>query len=123
MAHFAKVNSDNTVEQVCVVNNTEAVSGQEFLNSLGLSGTWIQTSYNTRSNVHILGGTPLRGNYAGIGYVYDSVNDVFYPPRRYASWTISADTNWVWTPPIPLPKDGNVYVWDESTTKWVAVSS
>ena len=77
MAHFAKINESNIVETVNVVNDTEAVSGQAFLNSLGLTGTWIQTSYNTRGNTHILSGTPLRGNYAGIGYIYDSVNDVF----------------------------------------------
>jgi len=123
MAHFAKVNSDNIVEQVCVVNNTEAVSGQEFLHSLGLSGTWIQTSYNTRCNKHLLSGAPLRGNYAGVGYTYDPVNDVFYPPQPYPSWSIALSSNWTWIAPTPYPRDGNMYIWNESTTKWVAVSS
>jgi hypothetical protein len=123
MAHFAKVNSDNIVEQVCVVNNTEAVSGQAFLHSLGLSGIWVQTSYNTRGNIHMLSGTPLRGNYAGIGYIYDSVNDVFYPSQPYPSWTISLSTNWLWSPPVPYPTDGKMYSWDETNTNWVLLSS
>jgi len=129
MAHFAKINESNIVETVNVVNNTEAVSGQAFLNSLGLTGTWIQTSYNTRGNVHYSpisagvpgGGTPLRGNYAGIGYIYDSVNDVFYPPQPYSSWSIGLSSNWIWVAPVPAPVDGNNYMWNESTLSWVIV--
>ena len=87
-------------------------------------GTWLQTSYNTRGGVHYGqdgqpdGGVALRGNYAGIGYTYDSVNDVFYAPQPYSSWTISAPT-WEWQPPVPYPTDGNNYVWNESTQTWV----
>ena len=121
MAHFAKINESNIVETVNVVNDTEAVSGQAFLNSLGLTGTWIQTSYNTRGNVHLLSGTPLRGNYAGIGYIYDSVNDVFYPPQPYSSWSIGLSSNWIWVAPVPAPVDGNNYMWNESTLSWVIV--
>jgi hypothetical protein len=121
MAHFAKINEHNIVETVNVVNNTEAVSGQAFLNSLGLTGTWIQTSYNTRGNVHLLSGTPLRGNYAGIGYTYDPVNDVFYPPQPYSSWSIGLSSNWIWVAPVPAPVDGNNYMWNESTLSWVIV--
>jgi hypothetical protein len=121
MAHFAKINESNIVETVNVVNDTEAVSGQAFLNSLGLTGTWIQTSYNTRGNTHILSGTPLRGNYAGIGYIYDSVNDVFYPPQPYSSWSIGLSSNWIWVAPVPAPVDGNNYMWNESTLSWVIV--
>ena len=123
MAHFAKVES-NRVTQVLVVSDTDAVNGQTFLAEvLGLGGTWIQTSYNTRGNVHALSGTPLRGNYAGIGYIYDSVNDVFYPPQPYSSWSVSLSTNWLWSPPVPYPTDGKMYSWDETSTNWVAVSS
>jgi len=121
MAHFAKINESNIVETVNVVNDTEAVSGQAFLNSLGLTGTWIQTSYNTRGNTHILSGTPLRGNYAGIGYIYDSVNDVFYPPQPYSSWSIGLSSNWIWVAPVHAPVDGNNYMWNESTLSWVIV--
>ena len=120
MAHFAKINENNIVETVNVVNDVDAVSGQDFLHSLGLTGTWIQTSYNTRGNKHLLSGTPLRGNYAGKGYIYDSVNDVFYPPQPYPSWTISADTDWIWKAPVPRPTDGRTYKWDESALNWVS---
>jgi len=121
-AHFASINSDNIVTQVLVVSDNDAPRGNDFLSKdLGLGGTWIQTSYNTRGNVHTLSGTPLRGNYAGIGYTYDSTNDVFYPPQPFPSWTISAATNWLWTAPTPYPTDGKTYRWDEPTTSWVEV--
>ena len=127
MAHFANVDSNNIVTQVLVVSDTDAVSGQEFLNSLGLSGIWVQTSYNTIANTHVNekkmpdGGIPLRGNYAGINYIYDPVNDVFYTPRPYPSWTISAATNWVWRAPKPKPL-GN-YTWNEAISGWTLVYS
>ena len=87
-------------------------------------GTWLQTSYNTRGGVHYGqddqpdGGVALRGNYAGIGYTYDSVNDVFYAPQPYPSWTISAPT-WEWQAPVPYPTTGGPYTWDEATQSWV----
>jgi len=127
MAHFAKI-ENNTVTQVLVVSDADAVNGQGFLaNTLGLSGTWIQTSYNTRGNVHYGsdgnpdGGVALRGNYAGVGYIYDSVNDVFYPPQPYSSWSIGLSSNWIWVAPVPAPVDGNNYMWNESTLSWVIV--
>ena len=121
MAHFAKIDN-NIVTQVLVVSDNDAPRGHDFLaNDLGLGGTWIQTSYNTRGNVHTLNGTPLRGNYAGIGYTYDSTNDVFYPPQPFPSWTISAATNWIWTAPVPYPTDSKMYRWDEPTTSWIEV--
>ena len=122
MAHFSKIDN-NIVTQVLVVSDNDAPRGQDFLaNDLGLGGTWIQTSYNTRGNVHLLSGTPLRGNYAGIGYIYDVDNDVFYPSQPYPSWTISVDTNWTWASPVPYPTDGKMYNWDETNTNWVEVS-
>ena len=60
----------------------------------------------------------LRANYAGLGYTYDAVNDVFYAPQPYPSWTISAPT-WQWQAPVPYPNDGKNYVWDEATLSWV----
>jgi len=127
MAHFAKI-ENNTVTQVLVVSDADAVNGQGFLaNTLGLGGTWIQTSYNTRGNVHYGsdgnpdGGVALRGNYAGVGYIYDSVNDVFYPPQPYSSWSIGLSSNWIWVAPVPAPVDGNNYMWNESTLSWVIV--
>ena len=115
MGHFAKVNNGK-VEQVIVAE-------ADFFNTYvdTSPGTWIQTSYNTRANQHSLGGTPLRGNYAGIGYTYDHVNDVFYAPQPYASWVLNHST-WTWGAPTPYPTEGGPYRWDEPTTSWVAVT-
>jgi hypothetical protein len=112
MGHFAKV-VDGKVTQVIVAE-------QEFFNTFVDSspGAWIQTSYNTRANQHPEG-RPLRGNYAGIGFIYDQANDVFYTPQPYASWTLNHST-WTWEAPTPYPTDGHLYVWDESTVSWKA---
>jgi len=121
MAHFAHI-TNNIVDQIIVAD-------QSFID-LGLVGNaseWVQTSYNTRGGVYYVpdSNTPsedqskaLRGNYAGIGYIYDQVNDVFYAPQPYPSWTISAPT-WEWQPPVPYPSTGGPYTWDEATQSWV----
>jgi hypothetical protein len=115
MSHFAKV-TDGKVTQVIVAE-------KEFFDTYvdSTPGEWIQTSYNTQGGVHKLGGTPLRGNYAGIGYTYDRTNDVFYAPQPYPSWTISAPT-WTWEAPVAMPTDGKLYKWDEATTSWIEVT-
>ena len=114
MSHFAKV-VDGKVTQVIVAE-------QEFFNTFVDSspGTWIQTSYNTHGNQHP-NGTPLRGNYAGIGYTYDSVNDVFYAPQPYPSWILN-NTTWLWEAPVAYPTDGKNYKWNESITNWEEVT-
>lgn len=114
MSHFAKV-TDGKVTQVIVAE-------QEFFDTFVDSspGTWIQTSYNTHGNQHP-NGTPLRGNYAGIGYTYDSVNDVFYAPQPFPSWTLNNST-WLWEAPVAYPTDGKVYKWNESITNWEEVT-
>ena len=107
MAHFAKV-EEGLVTEVIVVDNSDITDGngdeQESLginfinNTLNQSGTWKQTSYNTFGNAHENSGTPLRGNYAGIGYTYDSANDVFYgpdPSTEAQSYTLNTST-WLW---------------------------
>jgi hypothetical protein len=73
--HFALVNNQNIVEQVIVAE-------QDFIDSLPEDQKWIQTSYNTRNGVHLNGGTPLRKNFAGIGYIYDPEKDEFNPPAQ-----------------------------------------
>jgi hypothetical protein len=112
MAHFAKVNN-GIVEQVIVAE-------PEFFNTFVDSspGQWIQTSYNTHGGVHTLGGTPLRKNYAGIGYSYDAQRDAFIPPKPFASWVLNDDTC-LWGAPVPMPQDGKPYQWDESSQQWV----
>ena len=114
MAHFAKVN--NGIVQKVIVAETEFF--ETFVDTS--PGEWIQTSYNTHGNLHKLGGTPLRGNYAGIGYTYDKTNDVFYAAQPYASWNLNEST-WLWEPPTPYPTDDKVYRWNEATTSWVEV--
>ena len=109
MSHFAKI-ENNLVVQVIVAE-------QDFIDTL--NGQWVQTSYNTRGNQHP-NGTPLRGNYAGIGYTYDATNDVFIAPQPYASWTLN-NTTWLWEAPIPFPADGKAYIWEEATQSWMAL--
>jgi len=113
MSHFAKVNN-GIVQQVIVA---EADFFDTFVDTT--PGEWIQTSYNTIGGQHTQGGTPLRGNYAGVGYTYDRTNDVFYAPKPYPSWVLNQIT-WTWESPIPYPTDGNIYSWDESTKNWVS---
>ena len=115
MGHYAKV-VNGIVVQVIVA---EADFFKTFIDSS--PGSWIQTSYNTRGGVHDNGGVSLRGNFAGIGYIYDSRNDVFYPPQPFPSWTIGAP-DWTWKAPVQEPTDGSRYNWDESTKTWVKVA-
>lgn len=114
MGHYAKV-IDGKVSQVIVAE-------PDFFNTFvdSTPGEWIQTSYNTQGNQHLLGGTPLRGNYAGIGYTYDQENDVFYAPQPYPSWILNNST-WLWEAPVEKPTDGQFYKWEEETKSWVAV--
>lgn len=110
MSHFAKV-LDGKVTQVIVA---EPEFFENFVDSS--PGAWIQTSYNTRGNQHP-NGTPLRGNYAGVGFTYDAQNDVFYAPQPYPSWTLNQST-WLWEAPVAMPTDDKIYRWDEATTSW-----
>jgi hypothetical protein len=123
MAHFAKINSENVVDQVVVVHNNDApdeASGIAFLNTLFGDANWVQTSYNTAGGQHRLGGTPLRKNYAGVGYIYDQNLDAFYAPKPYASWILDEATC-VWQAPVSMPTDDKNYYWDEPTVSWKVV--
>lgn len=112
MAHYAKINH-GIVEQVIVA---EAEFFDTFVDSS--PGIWLQTSYNTRRGTHKLGGTPLRKNYAGIGFTYDASRDAFYEPQPYPSWTLVEDSC-TWEPPIAYPSGGKEYKWNESDQAWV----
>lgn len=118
MSHFAQIENNQVVRVI--------VAEQDFIN-LGVVGdpaSWRQTSYNTRGNVHYGAdgqpddGVPLRGNFAGVGFIYDPANDVFYQPQPYPSWQLNTLT-WLWEAPIPMPNDGQRYTWDENTQNWV----
>tara|TARA_R110002153_G_scaffold20039_1_gene68121 strand:+ start:1311 stop:1655 length:345 start_codon:yes stop_codon:yes gene_type:complete len=113
MAHYAKVNN-GIVEQVIVA---EEDFFDTFLDTS--PGAWIQTSYNTKGGVHSDGGTPLRGNYGGVGFTYDSTNDVFYEPKPFPSWTLNEST-WLWECPVAYPDSGN-HDWNEADQSWDAV--
>ena len=142
MAHFAKINDENIVEKVIVINNVDVLnsSGDEeegigvaFCRELyGQEGVWKQTSYNKN----------MRGNYAGIGMTYMervetlgvASTDVFMGTQPYPSWAVGIETaKWYApTPPGDAPalsdseRDaGKYYVWNESNynsnpaTAWV----
>ena len=114
MAHFAKLNSENIVEQVVVVHNNDApdeATGIAFLNTLFGATTWAQTSYNAK----------IRKNYAGIGYTYDSQRDAFIPPQPYPSWTLVEETC-QWAAPVSRPVYG-AYLWDEATLSWLEITN
>lgn len=111
MAHFVKIENGLVVNGVVVHNNELLVNGveveskgAEFCTNL-FGGTWIQTSYNGR----------IRKQYAGVGFTYDAIADVFIAPKPFASWTL--DSNHDWQPPTPKP-DGEYY-WNESQLKWI----
>ena len=117
MAHFAKINDDNDVLTVLTVDNVNAnteAEGQAYLETHNNwpANKWIQCSYNTRGNVHLLGGTPFRANYPGIGWKWDSTNSIFHRPQPYASWALNTTTG-LWEAPVAMPNtttthsDGN----------------
>ena len=119
MSHFAKV-EDGIVIQVIVAE-------QDFIDN-HTDGTWVQTSYNTKGGKHYDpdtgeedSGTPLRKNYAGVGYTYDSTRDAFYGEQPYPSWTLNDDTC-QWESPVAYPTDGKLYTWDEDTTSWKEIT-
>ena len=111
MGHYAKI-ENGIVTQVNVVE-------EEYFNTNldRYTGQWVQTSYNTVGGIHRLGGTPLRKNYAGVGYIYDEIRDVFYAPQPFSSWTLNEETC-IWEAPIPYPTDGLIYVWNDNKSEW-----
>tara|TARA_Y100000748_G_scaffold182254_1_gene152624 strand:+ start:3474 stop:3842 length:369 start_codon:yes stop_codon:yes gene_type:complete len=117
MAHYAFLDENNIVTEVIVGNNED--QGVDWQVKYGNVKGQIckRTSYNTQANDHNTGGTPFRGNFAGIGYTYDETNDVFYGPKPYDSWVMD-ETKWIWKSPVDYPSDGKGYKWNEETTSW-----
>jgi hypothetical protein len=118
MTHFAKVENG-------IVTNV-LVAEQDFIDSgvVGDPSLWVQTSYNTRGNVHYApnsntpdNGVPLRANYATVGGVYDAEKNVFYGIQPYSSWILN-QTSFLWEAPTPYPQDEHFYTWDEATITW-----
>lgn len=121
MAHFAKLDKNNIVTAVSVINNDvcqingveSEAAGVAFLKQLyGADTVWKQTSYNGK----------IRKNYAGVGYTYDQQIDAFIPPKPYQSWVLNESTC-QWDAPIAMPADGKKYRWDEAKKSWVEVTS
>jgi hypothetical protein len=116
MAHFAKLDENNVVLAVHVVNNDVITidgneseqAGIDFLSNLHNHAFWKQTSYN---------GT-IRKNYAGVGFTYDANRDAFIPPQPWTSWVLN-ETTCIWEAPVAHPADGKRYTWDETTTSWI----
>ena len=126
MAHFAKI-ENGTVTQVNVIDEDYFAENRETR----YTGTWVQTSYNTRGGVHYNPETnepsedqskALRKNYAGIGYTYDTVRDAFIPPKPFNSWLLNEDTC-LWDAPVAYPTDGKMYTWNEDNQNWEEVIS
>tara|TARA_R110000803_G_scaffold1519_2_gene4888 strand:+ start:907 stop:1356 length:450 start_codon:yes stop_codon:yes gene_type:complete len=110
MAHFAKISENNEVLTVLTINNSDMLDangvedetvGQQYLETHNNwpASLWVQTSYNTQSNTHALGGTPLRGNYASVGYEWDEVNQIFWSIKPHASW-VKHNASASWKSPI-----------------------
>lgn len=118
MAHWAQIDENNKVINVLVTSNNHSDEGYQWLID-NLGGTWVKTSYNTFGGVHLQGGTPLRKNYAGIGFSYDEERDAFIPPKpeAFPSWILDEESC-TWIAPIPKP-DGEWY-WDENLVQWVS---
>ena len=115
MAHFAKIDENNIVDEVIVVHNNVLLDDNDVeQESLGasfcfelLNGNWVQTSYNRK----------IRKNFAFKGFTYDAERDAFIPPQPYPSWTLNEDTC-LWDSPVPYPEEG-VHEWDEDNQEWV----
>lgn len=132
MSYFANV--PTLTNGKGVVDNVISAE-QPFIDSgaVGDPSLWWQTSYNTRGNIHYGpdgqpdGGIAFRANYAGIGYTLDTnvvingVSGVFYPAQPYPSWILNTQT-YLWDAPVPYPKSGGYYIWDETTQSWVATT-
>jgi hypothetical protein len=121
MAYYAFLDNNNIVTEV-ISGKNEGEDGIDWEEWYGNFRGQVckRTSYNTIGNLHRNGGTPYRGNYAGIGYTYQQDIDAFVPPKPYASWVLNASVQW--QPPIPMPTDGKAYSWVEETQSWVEVN-
>lgn len=120
MSHWAEIDSNNIVLRVIVGDDNEPDEGYRWIVE-NLGGRWIKTSYNTRYGEHLLGGTPLRGNYAGEGMIYDESLDAFIDPAPYPSWILNTE-KYKWEPPVEPPSEGPGWVWDESSLDWMPSS-
>ena len=120
MAYWAQLNENNIVTQVLATDNNLPDEGYRWLIDT-FGGRWLKTSYNTSGGKHMLGGTPLRKNFAGIGSYYDEQRDAFYIPKSPHKGWVFEEESCGWRPPIPMPKHDGFYppYWDDKTETWV----
>jgi hypothetical protein len=115
MAHYAFLDENNIVTEVIVgIDETELIEGLDTETWYGNFRGQVckRTSYNGN----------IRKNYAGIGYSYDPVADVFIPPQPYPSWILNEELTWQSLVPMPTEiEEGKMFVWDEPTLAWVEV--
>ena len=124
MAHYAYINGEGIVVTVIVgKDETELINGldTETYYAQGTPYMVKRTSYNTSGGVHNGGSTPLRKNYAGIGFTYDTARDAFIAPKPYPSWVLDEATC-LWGAPVPMPSEGGPWRWDEATLSWLEVT-
>lgn len=119
MAHWAKIDKNGIVIQVLVTDNQKPNEGLDWLQQR-FPGKWVKTSYNTYGNKHLLGGEPLRKNFAGKGYTYDTERDAFIPPKPFESWKLDEETC-LWIAPKPKPE--HPAIWDEDKQDWIEFNS
>ena len=117
MAHYAFLNENYIVTEVIVGKDESNFDWERYYGDIR-GQLCKRTSYNTIGGVHKNGGTPLRKNYAGLGFTYDPTRDAFISPKPYPSWFLNEETC-RWEAPVPYPNDGQLYSWDESTKSWV----
>jgi hypothetical protein len=121
MAHYAFLDENNLVVEVIVGKDEGSTDWEQHYESFRKL-TCKRTSYNTTKGVHTKGGVPFRKNFAGIGYTFDASLDAFIPPKPFSSWVLNK-TTCDWDAPVSYPDDGDMYRWDETGSKWVAVES
>lgn len=111
MAYYAKINSENIVEDVLKIPDIHESRGHEYLaNDLNLGGRWIQTSFTGK----------IRKNFAGIGMIYDEENDRFLFPQPFPSWSLDSEGDW--QPPVPKPISDELYTWNETSQEWEIIN-
>ena len=120
MAHFAELDNQNTVLRVLVTNDNFTNEGYDWLIE-NLGGVWLKTSYNTYSGIHLLGGVPLRKNFASVGFTYDESLDAFISQKPFESWVL-IEQSCQWEAPTPYPQDKKNYSWNEPTLSWVEIT-
>ena len=118
MAHYAFLDENNIVYEVIVGKdeNQDGINWEEYYGNMR-GHVCKRTSYNTYAGIHNLGGTPVRKNYAGVGYKYDVDRDAFIPPKTMNSWLLNEDSC-QWEAPIPYPDPTKLYIWDENKLSW-----